>query len=170
MKQSLYQIAQVYQAAYDFVFNEVSESESGELTPDLICIMNAVQEDLDDKLQNCAAIVKELEHTAKACSEEAKRLIERARRLGDNRDKLIGYMKSSMESVGLKKSKGDRFDISVVNNPAAVEITDARLLPSEYMEEVVTVKLKKAEISAAMKAGETVPGAEFRQSTRLSIK
>ena len=164
---ALFEASQTYQSAWDLVYDAAVE---GEITPDLKCIIDTVTEDMDSKLEACACLVTELELDAEKCKKEAARLTARQRRFEENANKLRGLMKEAMEECGLGKVKGERFDISIRKNPGAAEIVAQDMLPSRFLEEVVTVKVLKSEINKALKAGETVPGAEIRESTRLEIR
>lgn len=164
---TLYEVSKVYEAAWEFVFEE--SGPDGEITRDLQAIIDAVESDLTEKLDACCKVISELESDAKACSDEARRLSTRARSRQENSDKLRAYVKQTLERLGIRKHKGNLFDVSINNNPPSVLVTDERLLPDEFLEEVTTIKVKKAEIGKALKSGDFVPGAEFKSSTRLVI-
>ena len=164
---TLYEASQTYQAAWDLVYDAAVD---GLITQDLKCIIDSVQDDLNSKLETFATLVTELESDAEQCKKEAARLAGRAKRFSDRAEELRALMKITMEDCGVGKVKGEKFDISIRKNPGAAEIFAQDMLPSRFLEEVVTVKVLKSEINKALKSGETVPGAEIRESTRLEIR
>jgi len=86
---------------------------------------------------------------------------------------LRDYIKNSMTSLGIERIEYPLFQISIRNNPPAVDIYDPLSLPSKYMvtpapKPPVAAPDKKA-IAADIKAGIDVTGARMTQGTRLVI-
>jgi hypothetical protein len=50
-----------------------------------------------------------------------------------------------------------------------VVVEDEGRLPERYKQPVITVKVLRAEIARALKAGQEVPGARLERTTRLVI-
>ena len=86
---------------------------------------------------------------------------------------LRDYIKTNMQRLEIERIECPLFQISIRNNPPAVDIFDPLSLPAEYMvlpvpKPPVAAPDKKA-IAASIKAGVEVPGARLTQGTRLVI-
>lgn len=97
-------------------------------------------------------------------------MAQRRRTIENRAQGLKDYLKHNMEASGITRIESPWFVLSVQKNPGAVEITDERQLPDDFKTEVVTVKVDKAAIKDALKAGHDVPGAALVQGTRLAIR
>lgn len=81
------------------------------------------------------------------------------------------YIFDSMVRADISKLTCPLFQLSITNNPGAVDVFEAGLLPSDYMRCVpATEEPDKALIGKALKAGFDVPGARMVASQRLSVK
>ena len=102
--------------------------------------------------------------------------ITRLQALKAQRDKvaqgLRDYLKSNMERAGIQRIDCPLFQISIRQNPPAVEL-DPLSLPAEYWTTPTpkppTPQPNKAAIKSAIAAGVDVIGARMTQSTRLVI-
>ena len=86
---------------------------------------------------------------------------------------LRDYIKVNMQRLEIERIECPLFQISIRNNPPAVDIFDPLSLPPEYMvlpvpKPPVAAPDKKA-IAASIKAGVEVPGARLVHGTRLVI-
>lgn len=86
---------------------------------------------------------------------------------------LRDYIKANMQRLEIERIECPLFQISIRNNPPAVDIFDPLSLPAEYMvlpvpKPPIAAPDKKA-IAASIKAGNEVPGARLVQGTRLVI-
>jgi hypothetical protein len=86
---------------------------------------------------------------------------------------LRDYIKTNMQRLEIERIECPLFQISIRNNPPAVDIFDPLSLPAEYMvlpvpKPPVAAPDKKA-IAASIKAGVEVPGARLTQGSRLVI-
>ncbi|MCR2678844.1 siphovirus Gp157 family protein, partial [Salmonella enterica] len=79
-----------------------------------------IDEVIDDKAENIAKVLKELDGQTLAISAEIKRLQERKATLENNSRNLKGYLQAEMEKVGKEKIKTELFSISIQNNPPSV--------------------------------------------------
>ena len=84
---------------------------------------------------------------------------------------LRDYLKSNMQAAGITKLESPLFKIALQNNPAAVEIYEPGLIPSEFMKtpEPPPPAPDKAAIKNALKAGIEVQGARLTQGVRLVV-
>lgn len=101
--------------------------------------------------------------------------IERLTALKKQRQKaaagLRDYLKTHMIATGIQKIEAPLFKISLRNNPPAVDLFDASMVPPEYMTQPVAPPPApdKTAIKAAIKAGKEVAGARLTQSQRLVV-
>lgn len=75
-----------------------------------------------------------------------------------------------MIATGKEKIKTDLFNVTVVNNPVAVNVIDEKLIPEEYFKVEIIRKLDKISLRDAIKNGEEIQGAKLMQGKGLRIK
>jgi len=115
-----------------------------------------------EKLDNYAAIIRELTRVSKAAKEEAELLRTRSRaeerKARFLKDRLMYYFMVH----GLKTEQTDRFRITLANNGGVLPLdlqTPAELLPERFQK--VTIDYDTEAIRAALDNGEYVPGAQY---------
>ena len=79
--------------------------------------LDSIDEVIDDKAENIAKVLKEMDGQTLAISSEIKRLQERKATLENNSRNLKGYLQAEMEKVGKEKIKTELFSIGSQNNP-----------------------------------------------------
>lgn len=114
----LYQIKENY-------LKFIAQIENNEIEPEYIKdTLESIEDELQDKIDNIACYIKELEAEAKAIKEESIKLNERAS------DKLLKakffseYIQAVMEQTNLKKVETSRNLIQIKKNPASVVLSD----------------------------------------------
>lgn len=122
----------------------------------------------EDKALNVARYIRNLEAEASAVDEARKRLDGRAKALAGTAARLKAYLEAEMERTGLKPKAPD-LAIRLRNNPPAVVVDDESLIPARWRRTETVTTILRAEIAAALKAGERVPGARLEQGKRLAI-
>ena len=85
--------------AYELLGQKLLEAE-GELTPELSEEWDKLSEAIDDKIENTALYIRNLEATAKAEEEEAARFANRAKTKRFAAKSLKHYLKMNLERVG----------------------------------------------------------------------
>lgn len=156
----LYELAQNYAQLMEMA--EEMESDA------LVDTLEALQDAIEDKVENIAKFIKNLEADAKIIKEEEKRLAERRQSIEKKIDRLKQYLQEQLEVAGLQRVKRPTITVAIQNNPPSVEITDEKLIPSEYM--IPQYKVDKKSILERLKNGETVPGCELRQTKGVRIR
>lgn len=131
--------------------------------------LSGIEDDIENKADGYAKVIKELEAQAKAQKEEAKRLSDRARSLENSVKRMKESLQDQMLLMNKRKIKTQLFSFNVQKNAPSAHITDDELLPKRFYEEQAP-KLNKKELLNAMKAGEEIPGAEIKQSESLRIR
>ena len=131
--------------------------------------LNEVGEQLEDKAENIAKLIKTMEVEAAGYKEEEARLAARRKTLESRTKGLKEYLESSMRAVNKLKFKGKLFSFNIQKNQASVEVLDESLIPKELFNIPAPV-LDKKEALSRLKAGEEVPGVILKQSESLRIR
>lgn len=162
--QTLYEISQDYSHA-------LVELEQLDLPEEAVRdTLEGLQGELEQKAVNVAAFIRNLENTASGIK-EAEQAMAKRRRAIENRIKAVkDYLLSNMVHTGIQKIESPWFVLGVRKNPPSVVVEDLEALPSQYRQEVITVKPDKVGIKGALKDGQPVPGAHLINGVSLSIR
>ena len=160
----LYDLSADYLAALDAL------AEIEDLPPEAIAdTLDGLAGAWEDKALNVARYIRNLEAEAGAIDEAKKRMDARAKATANQAARLKAYLKGELERTGFKPKAPD-LALRLQNNPPSVAIDDATLIPEEYRHTETVETILKAEIGAALKAGEVIPGAHLERSQRLVIQ
>lgn len=162
----LYEISQHYLSALEF-FGDVDNDMPLDAALDTL---EAIEGDFEQKVISVAAYAKQLDAEAEAIKAAMERMEKRRKAIEHRADYLKDYAKVCMEQMGKKKVSHPWFNLSIQKNPPSVTVYDEAALPFEYIVEIVTTKVDKAAIKAALTAGVAVSGAKLSNGTRLVIK
>lgn len=151
----------------------MDKAQEGELTQeeyDKIGEELAIQ--LQQKGSNIIGYTKNIELTINAMKEEEKRISDNRKSLESKLDKFKQYVKENMEKLGITKIDTGLGTLSITKNPMSVEIENEDEIPSEFKQEVVTMKIDKTAIKNHFKnTGEIVAGTMIvDDKTSLRIK
>lgn len=124
---------------------------------------------IEDKLENIAKVIKNLEAEVKAFREEEKRLTERRRSIENNIKRLKEYAEESLRITGNQKMKTGLFTFSIQKNPPSVQVFNETIVPKEFFI-IPEPKIDKKKIQEAIKNGESVAGVELKQTESLRIR
>jgi hypothetical protein len=170
----LYEIAQEFNALKDIMQNDIEfNEETGEVVDTSKIIeelFNDISLTLNDKLDNSAYVVAELNGVSALLKEEAKRLSERATRYTKNADKLKDLMSLAFNASGEKKIVTTKFTFST-RKSETVEF-DELLSPDDFPRQFVRIKREfdKTKIKEALKKGEIIDGAKIVTNQNFQIK
>lgn len=117
------------------------------------------------KLENYALVAKNLGAEIDALKAEEDKLKARRERLETTRDRLTQTLRTELNG---EKMSTPRVQVGY-RKSMVTEITDITLLGSKYLIPQPS-KPDKTAIKAAIKAGETVSGAELRENVSMIIK
>lgn len=128
--------------------------------------------DLEVKATNVAMFARNLETTAAQIKEAEGQMAARRKAIEARADGLRRYLLACMQQTGIQKIESPYFRLAVRDNPAAVDVFDAKQLPAEFMRqpEPPPPAPDKSAIKEALKAGRDVPGARLTQGQRLEVK
>lgn len=151
----------------------MDKAQEGELTEEEYNELgNELALELQNKSTNIIGYVKNSEYLLDSIKAEEKRLAD-MRKMGENKlDKFKQYVKENMERLGLDKIPTELGSLAIAKNPMSVEIENEDEIPSEFKQEVVTVKIDKTAIKNHFKeTGEIVSGTRIVDNkTSLRIK
>lgn len=128
--------------------------------------------DIRQKAYGIAVVLQTLEHMAELQSAEAKRLSNKAKSNQAHADRLRAYTLNVMQNTpGCERIEAGFFTLAIRQNPYAVTVNDASLVPSEFNRTKITVDVDKRAILETFKStGEIPPGVSVGRSERLDIK
>ena len=127
---------------------------------------------LQQKSQNIIGYTKNIELTISAMKEEEKRMSDNRKSLENKLINFKKYVKECMERNNITKIETALGTLSIAKSPTSVEILNEDEIPSEFKQEVVTVKIDKTKIKNYFKeTGEIPKGTNIVTSnTSLRIK
>jgi hypothetical protein len=131
--------------------------------------LNEVGGEIEDKAENIAILIKNLESDVEGFKKEEERLAVR-RLSAENKIKgLKTYLDTTMRATNKLKFKTKLFAFNIQNNAPSVEVTDEKLIPKEYFVEQ-NPKLDRKALLAALKDGKEIQGATIKQTKSLRIR
>lgn len=157
---NLYEINQAILAA-------LTPDDDGVLADDAMDKLSELMMVAEEKLENIGCLLKDWRAEADAIKAEADRLTERRKAIENRADRLRQYAADMMVAMGKSKLETARCVLSF-RSSSAVDVLDESVIPDEYFK--TKRDLQKAEISKALKAGLTVPGAALVERANLQIK
>lgn len=153
----LYEITEMY-AAMEALDDSV----------DITAALENIGGALEEKLENVAKLIRNLEAEAKAYEEEEKRLRAQKQAAKNRVECIKRYVKENLEEIGRDKIEAGIFKWSLQNGPGRVEITDETKIPEEFF--VTEIKPLKAEIKKAIEEGVITEGAEIVREKSLRLR
>ena len=157
----LYELAQNYAQLLETA--EEIESDA------LVDTLEALQDAIEDKAENIAKLIKNLEADAKIIKEEEQRLAERRRAIEAKVERLKTYLQEQLETAGIEKVKRPTITVAIQVNPPSVDVIDETAIPSDFLIPQAP-KLDKRSILERLKKGESVPGVTLKQTKGVRIR
>lgn len=166
---NLYQITSELQAVIDGILEGGIDSPEAQQALDEH--LAGLDEALDQKAEDYAAVIMSLQARSDARAAEAKRIRELANADATVAQRLKERLKQAMETTGRVRIDTTRFRLTVANNggkqPMLIE--DESAIPTEFIVQVPEVD--KDAVRAALEAGRPVPGCTLvPRGTSLRIK
>lgn len=160
---SLYDITNAFPVLMEQ--EEMSEEDKEKVEEELTVL-------LQQKSQNIIGYIRNIDLTIEAMKNEEKRIPEQRKALENKLTRFKEYVKECMEKGGISKVETGLGSLTIAKNPVSVEIINEDEVPSEFKQEVVTVKIDKTAIKNHFKeTGEIPAGININtQNTSLRIK
>lgn len=127
---------------------------------------------LEQKAQNTAMVVRNLESMALAMKDAEDRMRERRKAVENRAAALQTYILRCMQHAKISKIESPALRISVRKNPPSVVIDAASQIPAKYWRfpDPPPAEIDKKAINEAIAEGHEVPGAHTEQTERLEIR
>ena len=158
---SLYEIASEFPALMEN--EEITLEDKKKIEEELTLL-------LQKKSQNIIGYTKNIELTINAMKEEEKRIADNRKALENKVTKFKEYVKECMENNGFSKIETELGTLSIAKNPASVEIINEDEVPSEFKQEVVTVKIDKTKIKNNFKDTGEIPAGVNTVTTNTNLR
>lgn len=120
----------------------------------------------NEKIENIALWIKNLNAESEAIKEEIKALSERKERKEKKLEQLKEFLSNILEN---QKFETARVAISY-RKSASLNILDEAKIDKQFIKEVITTSIDKMAIKEAIKAGQVVEGAEIVEKQNIQIK
>ena len=147
----------------------ISQSENGELTPEILEELARLELSLEDKTDAYAVLIRESIAQQAAYTSEIDRLMA-ARKTAENAERsLKDQLYLGLSLAGVKRVDGPRFKCWLQRGPGSLEVTClAEELPSEFQR--VTITPDKIKLAAYIKAGGEVPAGVVQHEGNESVR
>lgn len=132
--------------------------------------LESINDTIEVKAENYAKIIRNLEGNVNMLKAEIERLNSRKKSIEGNIDRLKENLKQAMILTGKEKIKTGLFNITVANNPVALNVFDESKIPENFFTYETIKKMDKSAIKDLLKAGQVIEGAELTQGKGLRIK
>ena len=142
------------------------DEETGEIEP---ATLESVQIASEEKIIATAMYIRRLDALNKATKETIQDLQERVRADSKRIEALKWLMTKAMDSLQYTEVKSPEVTLRF-RKSSSVEITDSESLPKQFLRTKTVVEPDKTAIKNALKAGETILGAQLVESRNLQIK
>ena len=132
--------------------------------------LESINDTIEVKAENYAKIIRNLEGNVNMLKAEVERLNSRKKSIEGNIGRLKENLKMAMILTGKEKIKTGLFNITVANNPVALNVFDESKIPENFFTYETIKKMDKSAIKDLLKAGQVIEGAELTQGRGLRIK
>lgn len=125
-----------------------------------------------EKIENIALWIKNLASDVAALEAEEERLMKRRNATEAKIERLKAYLQSALvrEDGTAERFSTPRCTVTVRRGLGKVIVTDEKILPAEFFEEVTTRKVAKMNIKEVLSRGIEVPGAHLEQTRSVIVR
>lgn len=162
----------IYELSSDYIaiLAMMEDPEVDEQT--LADTLEGIEGALEDKADNYARVMRQMDADAKAIKAEEERLYNRRKSIENRSAWLKKTLQTVMEETGKTKFKTQFFSFGIQKNAPSVVIdaTDIDSIPADYLVQQAP-KIDKTKIAADIKAGADLSGiAHLEQTESLRIR
>lgn len=147
------------------------------MTDALLDTLDAVDGEIEDKLANCGAFIKQLTAEADALDAEIKSLRYRSAAKKREIDSFKAYMMACMENADVKKVDKPLAKLTIRQNAESVEVADEKNFvewaQSHDRDDLLRYSMpdiNKTAVKDAIRSGADIPGAQLVRTKSLIIK
>ena len=147
------------------------------MTDALLDTLDAVDGEMEDKLANCGAFIKQLSAEADALDNEIKSLRYRSAAKKREIDSFKAYMMACMENADVKKVDQPIAKLTIRQNAESVEVADEKgfieWAQSHDRDDLLRYSvpdINKTAVKDAIRSGTDIPGAQLVRTKSLIIK
>lgn len=158
---ALYEITNAFPALMES--EEITEEDKSKIKAELTML-------LQQKSQNVIGYVRNNELTIEAMKEEEDRIASNRKVLENKLARFKQYVKECMENNGITKIETGLGTLSIAKSPVSVEIINEEAIPSEFKQEIVTVKVDKTKIKNNFKETGEIPDGVNIITTNTSLR
>jgi hypothetical protein len=156
---SLYDLTNEYRALLEMDMPEDAIADT----------LEGINGELESKAESICYVAREIDLDIEKVDSEIKRLQERKKALSNRKTSLKEYLHISMQAIEKKSIKTPLFTISRTAGRDVAMINSESDIPQQFQK--VSVSIDKTLLLKALKAGESVEGAELTKSAEgLRIK
>ena len=163
---SLYEISAEYAAFLEAYENASCEEEAAEILQSLVDIHGS----LEEKAENYAKLIKNVEADAKAYKDESDRLDKKAKVAKNFAERLKGAMLDAMKLTDTKEIPTSIGKWKTQLNPMSCDVTDPDKVPERFHVKQPDKIDKAAMIREHKATGEMFEGAEFKQEMGVRFR
>ncbi len=145
------------------------EDNQGEVTQEFYDEFMATDDAIEEKVENCAKALRNLEGEKIAIANEVKRLSDKKKRYENKIQSLKTYVQGQMEFVGKDSVKGEVLSVRIQNNPPSLEIEEDAKIPEEYLVEQEPKIDRKSLLKMMKESDEYIEGVSIKQTRSLRI-
>ena len=147
---------------YESLLYKLEQEEEFNLESEL----DASAEALEEKLESCGWLFRNLEAESEAYAKEAKRLADKAKSRAGASERLKKYIGYCLHGQACK-TKNFNYSFRASEQ---VEVINLEILPEQFLREKITIEPNKELIKQTLKNGGDVPGAGLLKNFNLQIK
>lgn len=153
----------------------LEDIENGDIPAEAIKdTLDAVEGELDAKLENIACYVKSVAAEEAAIKNEVTALQERQKSKHNEATRMMDYMHTAMNEAGKAKLETARCKISIKQNPESVNVGDIFIAWAEQNNKALLTyappTANKTAIKELLKAGTEIPGCIITRGERIEVK
>lgn len=161
---TLHEMSKEYASLYEMASDPDADLESFGMAID------GLKGEIGAKVDGVVAVIRNLEALRDGIEAHIEKQAKRATAVENRAKWLRRYLMDCLETIGENRIVSTSADVSIVNNPARVEIYSYESIPSEYVVVTEQYKPNKVMIKKALLEGAEVPGAAIVKDKRISIK
>ncbi|MFF2834281.1 siphovirus Gp157 family protein, partial [Cellulosimicrobium cellulans] len=155
----LYELTDKYRKFNDYANEMLEEDMTEDDIQTLIDNLEAIDDLIENKCENTAKLMKNIESDIKALKEEEERLSKRRKVLQNKHDGIKNYMQSMLEVSGINSVNAGLFKVRLQVNPPSLNVVNPKAIPDTY-KIAQDPKIDTKSLLAAVKKGEVIEGVE----------